>query len=455
MIATSLCIAFAWFECGEEALISHCWGAAQFITLRKENLAELGQGIQLEKLPKTFQDAVAVAQWFEVRYLWIDSLCILQDSQEDWVKESATMRSVYSRSIMNISATGAVDPSIGCFLDWKLYDLRAFSALVSDSEMEHICFDESFWRANISHAPLSKRAWAFQERLLSPRILHFGASQMAWECMELDACETFPEGVPQRFRKFLSVITKRELFNRTSGFSINVWKALVTYYTNCAMTVPSDIYMAFAGVAEEIHSLTADKYFAGFWRKDLELQLLWERANSATWKPTGYRAPSWSWFSVNGAVHFLWLEWFYKRDVLYKVLDVFVHNSAEGLFGPVTYGCLRCRGILGTAVRQTGNQHWVIQPIHGQRLECKDTLQWDHKTDLSKREVTYLPVLKLHGGFEVLALVLEPTHVKEGEYQRIGICRIWDEDNRRSILREQMPGNGVWVDRPQQIFTIV
>ena len=442
---------------GEYMTLSHCWGAAQFITLRKDNLAELGHGIQLERLPKTFQDAVVVAQWFKIRYIWIDSLCILQDSQEDWVRESATMRSVYSHSIMNISATGAVDPSIGCFLDRQSDNIRPFSALVSmsSSEIDSICFEDNLWQANISDAPLSKRAWAFQERLLSPRILHFGAIQMAWECMESASCETFPKGVPQNIGQLSSVISKREFFDHTRGF-LDMWNTLVTYYTNCAMTVPSDIYMAFAGVVEETHSLTADKYFAGFWSKDLELQLLWERENLATWKPTGYRAPSWSWFSVNGSVHFPWVSLPLlpddKQMVVYKVLDIIVHYSAEGLYGPVTYGCLRCRGILGTAVRQTVNQHWVIQPVHGQRFESKGTPEWDHKTDLSRREVTYLPVLNVG---HVVALLLEPTHVKEGEYQRIGIWLIVGEDNCRNILREQMPGNGVWVDRPQQIFTIV
>ena len=443
---------------GEYMTLSHCWGAAQFITLRKDNLAELGQGIQLERLPKTFQDAVAVTQWFKIRYLWIDSLCILQDSKEDWVKESATMRSVYSHSILNISATGAVDPSIGCFLDRQSDNVRPFSALVSGAKIDYICFDDNFWRANISDAPLSKRAWAFQERLLSPRILHFGATQMSWECMESASCETFPEGVPKNIRRLPSVIIKRDFFDHTREFSIYMWNVLVTYYTNCAMTVPSDIYMAFAGVVEEIHSFTADEYFAGFWREALERQLLWERESPATWKPTGYRAPSWSWLSVNGAVHFKWQYSNDKYEAVYQVLDVVVHNSAEGLYGPVAYGCLRCRGMLGTVVcRRTIDHQWVVQAVHGQRHESKGTPGWDHKTDLSERTVTYLPVLRSKGRVcdDVLALLLEPTHVKEGEYQRLGTCRFVGQNNCRSILREQKSKNGTWVDRPRRKFTIV
>ena len=440
---------------GDYMTLSHCWGAAQFITLRKDNLAELRQGIQLTKLPKTFQDAVAVARWFQIRYLWVDSLCILQDSEEDWVKESAMMRSVYSHSIMNISATGAADPSIGCFLDRNADHVRPFSALLSDSEIEYICFEEDFWRANISDAPLSKRAWVCQERLLSPRILHFGAAQMSWECMELASCETFPEGIPKysyiEHQSF--VISKRDFLDHTQGFSKSMWNKLVTYYTRCAMTVPSDIYMAFAGLAEEIHSVTADEYFVGFWRKDLEHQLLWKRESSATCKPTGDRAPSWSWFSIIGAVRPNEPYLDSTKTARLKVLDVIVHHSAEGLYGPVTSGCLRCRGILGPAVcRKPSNR---IQAVHGQMLEGRSEVQWDHKTGPSKREVTYLPIIHDTRTPMVHGLVLEPTHVNTKEFQRVGTFRIWNEADYNRILSEQTSEKGTWVDRPQETFTIV
>ena len=226
------------------------------------------------------------------------------------------MRSVYSHSMMIVSATGAADPKYGCFLNRNADHFRSFSALLSDSKKEYFCFDYSFWRANISDAPLSKRAWTCQECLLSPRILHFGATQMSWECMELASCETFPEGVPDSVGHLLSVITKHDFFD---GFSRSMWDMLVQYYTRCTMTVPSDIYVAFAGIAEELHSVTADDYFVGFWRKDLERQLLWERGAWAIWKPTEYRAPSWSWLSVNGAIHFKWQYSNNKYEAVYQV----------------------------------------------------------------------------------------------------------------------------------------
>ena len=177
---------------------------------------------------------------------------------------------------------------------------------------------------------------------------------------------------------------------------------LDTHYTSCALTVPSDIYVAFAGVVEEIHSRTKDEYFVGFWREGLERQMLWETKNSRTWKPSEYRAPSWTWFSVIGAVVFRWLDPD-KSKVLFTVLDVIVHNSTVGLYGLVTYGCLKCRGILGRAVCQwTNDRGWVIQTVHGQKL-ISMVCRMDYGRDSLEHKVTYKSVARFCLGLCSLA----------------------------------------------------
>lgn len=119
------------------------------------------------------------------------------------------MRDIYRHSITKISATGAADSTIGCFLGRNADKVRPFNVVLRDSqskELKYICFDAEYWHVSISNAPLSKRAWVCQERLLSPRILHFGATQMSWECMEMASCETVPERVPEQ----LPITTKRD-----------------------------------------------------------------------------------------------------------------------------------------------------------------------------------------------------------------------------------------------------
>lgn len=97
--------------------LSHCWGSKPIMSLSQTNIDSLKKGISVSDLPKTFQDAVIVASWFQCRYLWIDSLCIVQDSVEDWRRESAKMRHVYQNAQLNIAATGAVDSSVGLFFE--------------------------------------------------------------------------------------------------------------------------------------------------------------------------------------------------------------------------------------------------------------------------------------------------------------------------------------------------
>jgi hypothetical protein len=98
--------------------LSHCWGnpKLQIKRLSNANISQFTNLIDDAELPKTFQDAIAIARRLGVRFLWIDSLCIIQDSVEDWVKESSNMGNVYKNSLCNIAATAAPDGRTGCFL---------------------------------------------------------------------------------------------------------------------------------------------------------------------------------------------------------------------------------------------------------------------------------------------------------------------------------------------------
>ncbi|PMD54734.1 uncharacterized protein K444DRAFT_513189, partial [Hyaloscypha bicolor E] len=87
--------------------LSHCWGQLQLITLTNSNIVTFQEGLEIRKLPKTFRDAIYVAQRLTVQYIWIDSLCIVQDSEDDRKRESALMMSVFAEAFCNIAATAA------------------------------------------------------------------------------------------------------------------------------------------------------------------------------------------------------------------------------------------------------------------------------------------------------------------------------------------------------------
>jgi hypothetical protein len=85
--------------------LSHCWGLVDFFKLTTKTLSLMLAGIGTDTLASTFQDAIRTARFLGVEYLWIDALCILQDSKEDWELESATMGKVYGNGLCNLAAT--------------------------------------------------------------------------------------------------------------------------------------------------------------------------------------------------------------------------------------------------------------------------------------------------------------------------------------------------------------
>jgi hypothetical protein len=110
-------------ESGQETMtgayttLSHRWGAADFIQLKRKNFDAFCDAIAIKDLPKTFQDAIDVSRKLGINYLWIDSLCIMQDKGDlnDWFREAGLMHKVYSHSYCNLSATGGVDSSDGLY----------------------------------------------------------------------------------------------------------------------------------------------------------------------------------------------------------------------------------------------------------------------------------------------------------------------------------------------------
>jgi hypothetical protein len=103
--------------------LSHCWGGLQITRLTADSYKDFRSGINLDTLPKTFQDAVCLTRNLGVRYLWIDSLCIVQDSEEDWRLQAAEMGSIYRHSWCNIAATGAKDGRDGLSAFWSVFQL--------------------------------------------------------------------------------------------------------------------------------------------------------------------------------------------------------------------------------------------------------------------------------------------------------------------------------------------
>ncbi len=190
-------------EQGAYIALSHCWGSSQLCVTAhatsdnaESTLEHRKRGIIWSTLPKTFQDAITLTSLLGIKYIWIDSLCIVQNDKEDWTIESAKMADVYEYASLTLSATASAGDSYGCFSSSFSTSRSLPISLPEDVGTCEIAVRKpiTHWDAlgqDEMHArfPLMSRGWAFQERLLSRRVLHFSESELVWECRELSTCE--------------------------------------------------------------------------------------------------------------------------------------------------------------------------------------------------------------------------------------------------------------------------
>ncbi|KAI0193788.1 heterokaryon incompatibility protein-domain-containing protein [Xylaria flabelliformis] len=251
--------------------LSHTWGRIGPTKLTLSNLKDMAEGIKIIDLPRMFQDTIRIAQRLKIRFLWVDSLCIIQDSPDDWAKECSVMDKVYRHGICNISAC----------------NIRR-------------------------HANLYSRGWVLQERLLSPRIIHFGHF-LSWECHTCLTTEIYDESmILHGARSSQLPLSERGwvFADESSEYPTNAarWWRLVQIYTRSNLTYQNDKLVAVAGLARAFSSVIREPYYAGIWGgADFLLSLLWTswpRISVMNIPQTRYRAPSWSWASVEGEVYY-------------------------------------------------------------------------------------------------------------------------------------------------------
>ncbi|ORY17228.1 heterokaryon incompatibility protein-domain-containing protein [Clohesyomyces aquaticus] len=170
--------------------LSHMWGKYDFLVLTTSNFHQLSWEFPVSQLPRTFRDAITVACRLGLRYLWIDSLCILQDSKDDWSVESGLMHKVYMNVFCNIASSLSQCPEEGLF--WERNSALAGSFTVQfqlGHYNQEFDVDLDLQETTLRHSPLYKRGWVLQESCLSPRTIHFSRFP-AFECRIFLASES-------------------------------------------------------------------------------------------------------------------------------------------------------------------------------------------------------------------------------------------------------------------------
>jgi hypothetical protein len=290
--------------------LSHCWGGEQPLTTTLSTIEQRKTRISMDSLPALYRDAIIVTRRLGINYLWIDSLCIIQDSKEDWATEAARMGDVYRLSYLTIFSLTSRNCHEGILVQrTPSTDLSCATSKTSTPPRS---------KADIfKTAPLLQRAWAVQERLLSSRILYYSTEEMFWECLGCTARESsfrfkpFFRYTPYQYDKHECTQVKPSLvlpLDENPSFPVSPpsdWHAIVAEYTRCQLTLSSDKLPALSGLASVFKRNTGYTYLAGLWKEDFANALLWYAPNNTSRQRLPvkmYRGPSWSWVSTDLAV---------------------------------------------------------------------------------------------------------------------------------------------------------
>ncbi|KAH6663557.1 heterokaryon incompatibility protein-domain-containing protein [Plectosphaerella plurivora] len=347
--------------------LSHRWGSStQQHRTTKSNIEKYKDNIPWEWFPRTFQEAAAVTLFLGMRYIWIDSLCIIQDDIDDWREQSTKMCSIYAGARLTIAAVCSLDSQQGLF---STPNITHFD--IEDGQTHRYSIRYKFghreWNGHINrlhHFPLLDRGWVYQERLLSPRVAYFTTHEVRFECFESDECECGYDQVTDN-RKLTH---RQNLLNQDTEDVRQYWESLVVEYAHLSLTNATDRLPALAGIAEQFgvaHGAHLGRYIVGMWEECLCSQLAWEPEETTKnldgrhSRPTAYCGPSWSWVSVSGAPIFPETSTLEVSEDKLFITECHIELAGTSPYGAVTHAELTIDALLaeGTLEDMTQLKH--------------------------------------------------------------------------------------------------
>ena len=410
--------------------LSHCWGSSTPLVTTLKNLSSFQAKITPSSFPSTFSDAIKVTQLLGIRYLWIDSLCIVQDDPEDWLRESAMMASVYGNADITIIASRA-SSSEERFLSprHETYVLKK-ETNASGQEIDLFLVNREYGFNSISEAlrahqgPLSKRAWAIQERYLSRRKIIFAEAQMFWECNQMTKSED------TRLALIHSSQSYYELLSSSS------WYDIVESFTNCEITYEADTFPAISGIVKTVARTTGGRYCAGVWTNQLCNSLLWYPQER--WphvfrriKRKTYVAPSFSWAASQGPIQYRALS----KSVMSGSLCEYISHSQRLRTGSSDpYGGIEDAWIKLIAplidvdhlIKGTRRHHEVVLRLRNRQRYVIPAV-FDHEEVKVPTDTFLLPLYYDKNEMQALLLIRAPDRQDCLTFSRIGVSFIeWD-----------------------------
>ena len=404
------------------ATLSHCWGKTYEPQLNTGSSDSFTQGVRISDLPNTFSDSIIVAQKLKIPYLWIDALCILQDSTQDRLNETSKLGSIYRNSYLCIAGTASKDNSSGFLERRNLTHNRPFIyhdlVIQEDVAMSNNNFNmrQITWcdrmrtlaEWGVERGPLNQRAWAFQERMFAPRILHCTSDEFIWECCKGMRSESHPlltnggSVVKDAWRQLLLLQAppRQEVQPKQRTAFLERWSELIAIYSNAQLTRFDDKLVACSAITKELQPILGS-YAAGLWTDYLPTQLLWSHPRYCgvdghekhNMRPRS--KPSWSWASLDCRVE---LPYYYDAAqdpdfntksyhsskepldlntcALVKVLDVNVDLRGDDPTGLVNGGIIRLSSCQLLPLYRSAAFGWRLETEPPDPFEQFPPVQW-------------------------------------------------------------------------------
>ncbi|RSL46647.1 hypothetical protein CEP53_010256 [Fusarium sp. AF-6] len=334
------------------AALSYCWGGEQVVRTTTQTIIRHQTRINFQDLPQTIKDAVVVTENLGLHHLWVDALCIVQDDERDKAFEIDRMGHVYENAEVTIAASRAERVQEGFLQDLTPYGHKkqdwVFKIHYRDltGQISPIIIAPKYFRPRVDY--LSKRAWAFQERLLSRRILEYSGACVHWTCQSHNDCDRRGGKCSVDELKKRTKIS-RGLLYRNEAVTVGTWHTLVDEFSNRSLTFPEDRLPAIGGIAERLGLQSKNQYLAGIWQSHLPRGLLWIVDTYAKESPqpqaSTYVAPSWSWASTNRPIK----GYVFTHSGIPQVEIVRINVKAPekgATYGKVIYGSLTLHGFV-------------------------------------------------------------------------------------------------------------
>ncbi|KAI8287284.1 hypothetical protein K4K60_012629 [Colletotrichum sp. SAR11_57] len=304
---------------GQYLALSHPWGDpaihSHFCTYTS-NIVRHKAGIDFNVLPDTFKDAVTITRELDIKYLWIDSLCIIQGPDGDFTEQAKHMEDVFSSAYCVLAASRAAGQCDGFLGDRVRRDYITFSR--GEDEVYHVCEEIDNFQGDVIDGALNQRGWVLQERALARRTIYFTEKQTYWECAGGIRCETFTK-LKNNIAAFLGDPKFPEVaMSSTRGEMIYLYQMFYQQYSRLQFSKVEDRPFAIAGLEKRLLQGFATRGGYGVFDDGkglLHRSLLWCRSLGGTLGRIKFPVekkifvPTWSWMAYEGGIDYLAPEW--------------------------------------------------------------------------------------------------------------------------------------------------